>query len=253
MFSWLRDLWNRWFNPLPEVPIPPRLPNLPWEVGVTFAPFTEEEWAHVSWNPVWRVELDQVEEAIRRSTKVLVITKTDDEVTRILPFLWKLWGVELGNEPDGKNPSQLNQFYLRSVKTLRNNGFIGKIMTAGVANLNDDTLRWAKKSIQNLPPDIIFGWHAYGMWNSQLGKLHGMLEGRRHAMTESGYSNSAASEKDIAGLVAQDLQHVYDVGAMTYILYQMHDGPPGSYQGDFGLHAWDGHWRPVEQSLIRGV
>ncbi len=236
-----------------HTPVTPT-PSTDWRVGITFGPMTEDEWTHLDWDPTYRIESDQWAEVTPRTSNVLLLAKLcdDDNLTSLLPYLPHAWAVELGNEPSFKgdqSPQQVRAWYDRAIPRIRDAGFWGPIITAGIANLNDDTLRAAYQSIKGLWPDIWFGWHGYDGWQSKIPALLEMLNGRAHAMTESGIPASEGTEAEIAARVAQDIALVQSSGSQTYIFYQLHDGTPGTALWDFGLHAYDGHWRQVEQSL----
>jgi len=237
------------------IPISPRPPTVEWAVGITFAPFTDAEWGHFTWSPLWRVEIDQAEAVTARGLKPLFVAVCEDDssVDAFVPYLGSAWGIELGNEPNfGEDASSVNAWYLKTIARLRSSGYQGRILTAGVGNLDANTLSWLQTSIQGLPADVIIGWHGYSNWQTQIPNLLGVLNGRPHAMTESGYAETVAQETQIAAQVVSDSALVKSSGAVTYIFYQMHDGPPNTPQNNFGLVTFDGlHWRPVEQSLIQ--
>lgn len=238
--------------------IPPRPPSLPFFVGSTFGPFDDAERAHFAlWPkpPLWRVEIDQAAdvEAHGASPLLVAVCESDASIDALLPFLASAWGLELGNEPNfGQDASSVNAWYLRTIARLQASGYKGRILTAGVGNLDTDTLGWLQTSIAALPADIIIGWHGYSAWQGQIPALLGVLNGRPHAMTESGSPQTPATEATVATQATKDWQTIYDSGAQTAIWYQTHDliMQPDS---NFGIHAYDGHWRPVEASLIGAI
>jgi len=80
--------------PLP-VPVPPRPPATTMAVGITFAPFNEAEWAHFTWEPLWRVEIDQAAAVIARGKHPLLVARTldDTSIDEMIPFLSQAWGI----------------------------------------------------------------------------------------------------------------------------------------------------------------
>jgi len=148
---------------------------------------------------------------------------------------------------------QVNAWYLKVIARLRAIGYTGRIVTAGVGNLDYATLQWLATSIKGLPPDIIIGWHGYSNWEGQIPQLLGVLAGRPHAMTETGQSNAGTTEEVIYQTAQRQQNIVYNSGALTFIWYQMHDGQPGTSLSDWGIHALDTHWRKVEQALIEAI
>lgn len=230
-------------------------PVADFRIGVTFAPFDQAEWDHFTWEPIWRVEQDQWADLELRSVPRLLLVKLMDDasITALLPFVTQpnVWGVELGNEPDFKQirPGDLNAWYKRVIPTIRNTGYGGLILTAGIANLNLDTLNDTYVSLMGLWPDILCGWHLYGATLDDIHRLQNMLNGRSHCMTEYGISASEGSEALVAARVEASIAMVKASGSLAYFDYQMHDGPPNTPDNDKGLHAWDGHWRMREEIL----
>lgn len=252
-------------NPSPVTPDPN------FAVGLCYAPFTDEEWDHLQWVPVYRVHLDQAPILAARQASFMAVVDlldkdgkwiADDNLDALMPSLlsgpWAV-GLEDGNEPSFKgalSPDQMNAWHLRAYKKLRDAGFTGHIVTAGTANINDDTLNSAYQSIKNLPPDMVFGWHAYDAWQNQIDALRRMLNGRAHFMTETGIRAAGQTEEAVAAQAADYLTRVRNSGAGLGFWYQAHDGPPGTQDCDFGLRAWnvetntfEGRWRLIEQSV----
>lgn len=223
------------------------------DIGITFAPFDEEEWDHFTeWAPLWRIQRDQYALLDRvPEPMVLAIVHDQSDLDALLPRLSYVWGVELGNEPDFKHggAERMNQWYKHAIPILRDTGWGGPICTAGVANLHADTLAGAAKSLDGIWPDVLFAWHAYDDWRDHLGDLMGLLDGRPHLMSEWGYANTNRTEAWVTEQVYDDLLTFERVGAAAACYYQLHDGPPGTPNADFGLHARDDHWRLVTDTL----
>ncbi len=234
---------------LVSIPIPPRPVTAEWQVGVTNAPFTPAEWQLFPWQPLWRVSLNQAAAVTARTSHVLLLAGVEDDtsVMALLPFSRGVWGIELGNEPDlSRDCHRVNAWYGRMVTLLRTGGFTGHILTAGIGNIDDASLTWGQCAMAGLPADVVFGWHAYAAWQGQLGKLLAILQGRPHAMTESGYPQpDAASEQTAATQTAAALVLVKAAGALTYIDYQMHDDLPGRPASNFGVMTLEGRVRPI--------
>ena len=233
-------------------PIPPSVPAPEFRAGTVFAPFSVEEWDHLAaWTPLYRVEADQAQTAIDKGVGplLLAVAESDASVDALVPWLPRAWGIELGNEPNfGQDAQSINGWYRRTIARLRAGGYTGRIITAGVGNIDDDTLRWLATSIEGLPPDIIIGWHAYSGWQGQIPALLRVLNGRPHAMTEWGLPQTPETEQASAEAARVDLAAIRASGALTGLWYQTHDDPrPGQLR--YGLHAYDGHWRPVEAVL----
>lgn len=245
-------------TPIVPVPIQPRSFSLGWRVGVTNAPFTTEEWAHLGGRGfLWRVEIGQAADVVARGEPLhlLAVAEDDDSVTALLPYVGAAQVFEMGNEPNwAQDPESGNAWYKRTIPRLRDAGFAGTICTAGIANLNDDTLAWLTPSIAGLPSDICIAWHGYDGFQSavrqaQIGKLLAIIGTHPHMMTESGYEETRTNEDQVATQVAQDIVDVKASGALLYNFYQMHDDPRPT-EAKYGLVALDRHWRSVMQVLI---
>lgn len=223
-------------------------------VGVNFAPFTEEEWNVMNWTPLWRIEQDQVADVSARGKMTLLLARAQDDssIDALIPFLNHSWGIELGNEPDinHHDPTAMNSWYQRMYNKIRSTGYTGNIVTGGVSSLSKNARKWLAESLVGLPQDMVVGWHGYDNAISNLNYLPGLVGGRRHAMTEFGIENpNVGVEQQNAVACMQNFQAFQQSGALISIWYQMHDGAPGTKQNDFGIHAWDGHWRPVLKVL----
>ena len=244
---------------IPPVPVPPRPPTTPFSVGLTFAPFTEPEWAHfMAWpkSPLWRVELDQapVVQALSQSYLLVAIAESDASVQALLPYLPQAWGIELGNEPNfGQDAVSVNAWYSRMIPLIRATGYQGHILTAGVGNIDDSTLQWLSTSLQGLPGDVVAGVHFYSAWHGQIPKLLGVLNARRWAMSESGMDQpTPALEQQAVPYMASVCQSAYDAGSLSCIGYQTHSAASGK-DANFGIFRVDGTSRPWEQSMIGAI
>lgn len=241
-------------------PLPPAVPDPNFTVGVCYAPFDDAEWLHLSWVPVYRVHIDQAPTLAARGASFLAVVDlcSDASLEAMLPHLVTpaAIGVELGNEPSfqSPSPSEIRDWYNRAYRRLRDVGYSGHIVTAGIANLNADTLNHAYQSIQGIPESMVFGWHAYDNALLCIDDLREMLRGRPHWMTEYGIRAAVGSEESIAGMATINLAQIRASGAGLAFWYQTHDDVPTAKDWDFGLHTLgppygDGHWRLVEQSL----
>lgn len=244
-------------------PLPPAIPDPNFTVGVCYAPFDESEWEHLDWVPIYRVHIDQAPLLAARGASFLAVVDlcSDASLEAMLPYLVSpaAIGVELGNEPSfqSPSPSEIRDWYTRAYRRLRDVGYPGHIVTAGIANLNADTLNFAYQSIQGIPESIKFGWHAYDRWRGQIHALREMLHGRAHFMTETGIRAATGTEEAVAQMATDDLALIRSSGAGLAWWYQTHDDVPTAKDWDFGLHTLgppygDGHWRLVENSL-KGV
>lgn len=245
---------------LPSVPIPPRPAGTPWSVGLNFSPFNADEWTHFSWVEVWRVDPNQAADVIAHGLRPHLAIQCEDDagVQAAIPFLAQALTVEMGNECNFANdPVSVGQWWARTIATLRNNGFAGRIFTGGLGNLDDDTIVWwnTASTAAGLQPDIVAAWHAYGNWPPQLAKWIAALAGRPHAMTESGYETpDASSEAAAVQAVATDSRQIFEAGSLTYLYYQTHSAAPGAPQGAFGVARFvqppaPQTYRPVEASI----
>ena len=222
--------------------------NKDWIVGTTFAPFNQTEYDYLAiHNFTYRCEpiKDNAAQSVvdQNESLLLLLDNANDPIENFDVSIYRpyfeypnLQAIELGNELNLEykhRPATVNQFYHRAVNDLRNNGYTGNIITAGIMNLNNSTLRWAEKTIKNLPPDIIFGWHAYDDWREQLRRLQFLLKGRRHAMTVSG--SDIEDDEMAAEVVEASIELVYQSGSLSYIHYQTHDGPPDTELNHCGL------------------
>ena len=120
-------LWAVGCASLPPVPpVPPRPPGLPFHVGVTFSPFTPDEWTHVGpMGFVWRVERDQAADvdAHGQTMLLLAVCESDASVTAFADVLPRAWAIELGNEPNfSQDTASVNGWYLRQISSLRASG-----------------------------------------------------------------------------------------------------------------------------------
>lgn len=247
-------------------PLPPAIPDPNFTVGLCYAPFDDTEWEHLQWVPVYRIHLDQAAMMVTRGASFLLIVDLCDsaQLEAAIPFLlsgpWAI-GVELGNEPSFKGtfpPSIVNAWYQMAYRRLRDVGYPGHIVTAGIANLNADTLNAAYQSIQGLPPSMVFGWHFYDTAGPKIPALREMLGGRAHFMTEYGIRAATGTEAQVAEQATQDILTIKGSGAGLAFWYQLHDDIPGHPDFDFGIHTLgpphgDGHWRLVEQSLVNAL
>ena len=237
------------------VPIPPRPPSTEWHVGITNAPFDEAEWTYFQWAPFWRVGPDQYS-IVNRSSRVMLLLRTENDatVTAALPYLPKAWAVEMGNEPDiedgGHDPTSVNGWYWRTIRTLRNSGYGGPICTAGVSNIEDNTLDWLQTSIAGLPDDIWICWHAYAGFHTpgQIGKLLALVGKHPHLMSEWGFEVHPGNDVSNATQATADLVTIKASGARGAFYYQMHSDPKLT-ELKYGIHDLDGSWHSVEQSL----
>lgn len=241
------------------VPVPPRPTGVEWRIGLTFAPFTPIEWGHFTWNPLWRVEADQAGAVTARGlpTLLVAVAESDASVTTLLPLLsaQNIWGIELGNEPNfGQDARSVNAWYQRMIPLIRSTGYAGRILTAGVGNIDDTTLGWLQTSLVGLPSDVVAGAHFYSSWQGQIPKLLGVLKGRPWAMTESGMDQpTPAAEQAAVPYMDSVCQSAYDAGALTCIGYQTHSAASGK-DANFGIFPFGSLVaRPWEQSLIGAI
>jgi len=257
-----RPIYWRLFDRLRPIPIPPRPPETPWIVGSTFPPFSLEEYDYLEpAHLLYRVSpADGAAHVLDWGGSVLVLLNdagdplASFDVEDYRPYFDhpRVWGIELGNElnlPYKRDPRSVNAFYLEAVDELRAAGYQGRIVTGGIMNLNDETLRWARKTIKGLPGDVIFGWHGYDDWRDQLEKLHGILNARRHAMTECGVW--IEDEAIAAHLIHTGITQIYNAGSLCYVHYQTHDGAPNTELNSFGLREYSGAWRDQIIAVLR--
>lgn len=246
--------------PITPVTIPQR-GAAPFTVGLTFAPFTESEWSHfATWPkpPCWRVEADQWLAVVLREPHqclhMVAVTEDDHSVIDALRYMDRASFIELGNEPNfGQDAVSVNAWYARQIAYLRAMGYTGTIITAGVGNIDDDTLRWLETSLHGLPPDIVAGVHFYSGWQGQIGKLLAVLKSRPWAMTESGMDQpTAALEQQAVPYVASVCDAVYAAGSLMCAGYQTHSASSGS-NANFGIFRVDGSVRPWDTSLRAAV
>lgn len=241
---------------VPPAPLPPRPPATPWRIGLTFAPFTEAEWAwFADWPaPLWRVEIDQAAVVQARGVPALLVAvaESDASVTALLPYLPGAWGIELGNEPNfAQDAASYGAWVQRMVPFIRATGYTGRILTAGVGNIDNDTLRWLETALEGVPAEVIAGWHCYGrcLEPGQTGRLARVLGGRANAMTESGMDQpTPALEAQAVGFIRQVCDAAYAVGSWTCIGYQTHSAPSGP-DAEFGVFRLDGTVRPWAAAL----
>lgn len=242
------------------VPVPPRPTGVEWRIGLTFAPFTPIEWDYfAAWPtpPLWRVELDQAAQVQAKGVPYLLVAvaESDASVQALLPYLPQACGIELGNEPNfGQDAGSVNAWYQRMILLIRSTGYAGRILTAGVGNIDDNTLGWLQASLVGLPSDVVAGAHFYSSWQGQIPKLLGVLKGRPWAMTESGMDQpTPAAEQAAVPYMASVCQSAYDAGALTCIGYQTHSAASGK-DANFGIFPFGSLVaRPWEQSLIGAI
>jgi hypothetical protein len=171
-----------------------------------------------------------------------------------------VWGIELGNERDlaGMTPDQFGAFVGSARDTLRNAGFMGKIVTGGIYTVDrhepQGFLQYLAPALTACP-DCVIGLHWYGdtsdAWLARVQALD-----RPVAITEFGMPSCTPQQDEAQRVYLEEkLAAFARIPALAAIVYQRPSGPEpcnnsdASHLAHFGLQRPDGSWKPGDHVL----
>jgi hypothetical protein len=192
--------------------------------------------------------------------------------------------IEVGNEPDLSHvdyrtrPQDFAIAVQQTFDAVRAAGFIGPVVSGGIANLSRASLTYLERMLnEGLPADIVIGFHRYprglGPENPQHGfasredewqELQRLANGRAVACTEVGHHtaprkhtllgfipwNTRVSDDHVAAHVVFDLEFFRSRGCLLTAVYQLNDGPSNDLHLDrYGIRRQDGTWKPAAAAI----
>lgn len=186
------------------------------------------------------------------------------------------YAIEIGNEPDiacagySEHPEDFAEAIRQSLEAARGAGFLGPLITGGIANLNNRGFRYLATmlSAPSMPDDVVIGFHRYPEAGRSMLAPHDRFESREDewqmlreivglrpvACTEFGYHTAQArpltlSDEDVADAVLFDLVFYEDRGALLGLVYQLNDGPGDDWMDRYGVRTTAGVWKPVAERI----
>ena len=166
--------------------------------------------------------------------------------------------------------------YVKSITQVyhdaRSRGFVGRLITGGLANLSQDSLDFYARTLPLLPAErgpagLTVGFHEYP-WGVQAGgrkawpgtgspdqaieELFTLANGRDLANTEFGWHtfpeeagfwlwthSVQLSDEDVYQFLMADLRRYEALGLPLAVIFQWRDGVENNYLSRFGLHTAD--------------
>jgi hypothetical protein len=180
--------------------------------------------------------------------------------------------LEIGNEPDiavpfYQDPRAFSELLRRVRDVARVNSFTGRIITGGIANLNQRGLDYLRRVRHaGLPPDVVIGFHRYPAVHTDYQKPHAGFRDRAEEWdvfaaetvafgyeticTEGGCHTFESAESVQADALAFDLEFYASRGVLGYAVYQLNDAPVvRAYEDAWGIRRQDGTWKPAAAVL----
>jgi hypothetical protein len=204
----------------------------------------------------------------------------------------KRWYLEIGNEPNlenhggdlAKDPKRFGRWLHTVSRKVWEAIPDAQIISGGVCGLHRRSLDYLEKALsvftEPLDERMIIGFHPYRPEKSfeesredieeNLGRLRGMIDGRRFAVSETGWHSAPQrwgtwpcthevqwNDEQIAGFVEWDLDFWQRAGSELYCYFQLNDGPnENDPEHCFGIRDMEGRAKPVAdviRSYIKGA